>query len=264
MRACGRLTGHDETAAARRRGVFHPWGAGRGFGPPRTVEGVDALRCDDSERLTSASHRSEYVTMVAPATPPRWYRASTDPVVGPALRLLQHNPGHPWSVAALASEVGSSPAVRARRLTRWVVPAHSRSAPPSRASEARLPAITGNVPPPGRDLARVWSARRERRGPPRLPPTDSRSRAVPGSGVLLARSPLGWLPVGTPPESAVRSLTARTSVSSVWRAERGARRGRLRLSGPVSTGRSSGQQTRYPRLRRAAGGPARPRSRRGP
>ena len=46
---------------------------------------------------------------------PEWYRAASDPVVGHALRLLHHNPAHPWTVAALAREVGASRAALARR-----------------------------------------------------------------------------------------------------------------------------------------------------
>ncbi len=48
---------------------------------------------------------------------PGWFRASSDPVVGPALRLLQDNPAHPWTVAGLATEVGASRATLARRFT---------------------------------------------------------------------------------------------------------------------------------------------------
>ena len=54
------------------------------------------------------------------AEPPRWYRASADPVVGPALRLLQHNPAHPWTVEDLAAKVGVSRAALARRFTALV------------------------------------------------------------------------------------------------------------------------------------------------
>lgn len=46
---------------------------------------------------------------------PRWYRAHRDPVIGPALRLLQHRPAEPWTVASLAATVGSSRAAFARR-----------------------------------------------------------------------------------------------------------------------------------------------------
>ncbi len=51
---------------------------------------------------------------------PGWWRAATDPVVGPALRLLQHNPGHGWTVAEVASEVGVSRALLARRFNELV------------------------------------------------------------------------------------------------------------------------------------------------
>src|SRR5215218_2571532 len=46
---------------------------------------------------------------------PSWYRAYGDPVVGRALRLLHHNPAHPWTVAELARETGMSRAALARR-----------------------------------------------------------------------------------------------------------------------------------------------------
>ncbi|MEV6872285.1 AraC family transcriptional regulator [Amycolatopsis sp. NPDC051128] len=62
---------------------------------------------------------------------PAWYRAHDDPVVGQALRLLQHQPAEPWTVAKLAANAGVSRAALARRfaaavgetpmayLTRW-------------------------------------------------------------------------------------------------------------------------------------------------
>jgi AraC-like DNA-binding protein len=49
------------------------------------------------------------------ADAPGWWQAAGDPVVGPALRLLQHNPKHPWTVAELAGQVGVSRAALARR-----------------------------------------------------------------------------------------------------------------------------------------------------
>ena len=45
---------------------------------------------------------------------PDWYRACGDPVVGHALRLLHHNPAHPWTVAELAHATGASRAALAR------------------------------------------------------------------------------------------------------------------------------------------------------
>ena len=49
-------------------------------------------------------------------TPP-WYRATVDPVVAPAVRMLKNQPERPWTVAALAAEVGVSRAALARRFT---------------------------------------------------------------------------------------------------------------------------------------------------
>src|SRR6188472_4255949 len=54
------------------------------------------------------------------ADPPGWYRAYGDPVVGHALRLLHHNPAHPWTAAELAHETGASRAALARRFQQLV------------------------------------------------------------------------------------------------------------------------------------------------
>ncbi|WP_433346311.1 AraC family transcriptional regulator [Microtetraspora malaysiensis] len=54
------------------------------------------------------------------ANTPGWYNASGDPVVGPALRLLHGDPAHPWTVSALATEVGASRAALYRRFTELV------------------------------------------------------------------------------------------------------------------------------------------------
>jgi AraC-like DNA-binding protein len=51
---------------------------------------------------------------------PGWFRAHTDPVAGPALRLLQEDPAHPWTNDSLAAAVGCSRATLARRFTRLV------------------------------------------------------------------------------------------------------------------------------------------------
>lgn len=51
------------------------------------------------------------------AAAPAWYRALADPVVGRALRLLQDEPAHPWTVASLAARTGVSRAALARRFT---------------------------------------------------------------------------------------------------------------------------------------------------
>ncbi|MBL1099739.1 AraC family transcriptional regulator [Streptomyces coffeae] len=54
------------------------------------------------------------------AETPAWYRALGDPVVGPALRLLQNHPAYPWTVAGLAARTGISRAALARRFTTLV------------------------------------------------------------------------------------------------------------------------------------------------
>ena len=54
------------------------------------------------------------------AKAPAWYRAQGDPVVGRALRMLQNNPAHPWTVTALAAQAGVSRAALARRFTELV------------------------------------------------------------------------------------------------------------------------------------------------
>ncbi|MFE5964756.1 cupin domain-containing protein [Streptomyces sp. NPDC056463] len=51
---------------------------------------------------------------------PAWYRAMADPVVGRALRLIQDDPAHPWTVASLAAKAGSSRAGLARRFAELV------------------------------------------------------------------------------------------------------------------------------------------------
>jgi AraC-like DNA-binding protein len=51
---------------------------------------------------------------------PGWFRAHTDPVVGPALRLLQEDPARPWTNATLAAAVGCSRSTLARRFTALV------------------------------------------------------------------------------------------------------------------------------------------------
>jgi AraC-like DNA-binding protein len=51
------------------------------------------------------------------ARDPGWYQAHSDPVVGPALRLLHDEPALPWTVASLAARAGVSRATLARRFT---------------------------------------------------------------------------------------------------------------------------------------------------
>ena len=61
---------------------------------------VEALRCWFTRPETSA---------------PGWWAATQDPVLGPALRAVHHQPERPWTVASLAAEAGLSRAAFARR-----------------------------------------------------------------------------------------------------------------------------------------------------
>ncbi|MEU0406479.1 AraC family transcriptional regulator [Streptomyces griseorubiginosus] len=54
------------------------------------------------------------------AQTPAWYRAHSDPVVAPALRLLRTDPAHPWTLPALAAKTGVSRAHLARRFNALV------------------------------------------------------------------------------------------------------------------------------------------------
>ena len=49
------------------------------------------------------------------AEAPGWYRASADPIVGPALKALHEDPAHQWTVEELAKGAGVSRAALARR-----------------------------------------------------------------------------------------------------------------------------------------------------
>ena len=51
---------------------------------------------------------------------PSWYRAQSDSVVGSAIRLMQNEPAHGWTVAELAARTGMSRAGFARRFARMV------------------------------------------------------------------------------------------------------------------------------------------------
>ena len=51
---------------------------------------------------------------------PSWYAAQGDPVVGPALRLLENNPQRPWTIEDLARCSGVSRATLAKRFTEIV------------------------------------------------------------------------------------------------------------------------------------------------
>ena len=51
---------------------------------------------------------------------PDWYRGRSDPAVGRALASIHDEPGHPWTLAALAAQAGVSRATLARRFAELV------------------------------------------------------------------------------------------------------------------------------------------------
>ena len=60
-----------------------------------------------------------YLIRRAPNTP-GWFRAQSDPVAGPAVRLLQDDPAQAWTLASLARQTRVSRATLARRFTEVV------------------------------------------------------------------------------------------------------------------------------------------------
>ena len=114
------------------------------------------------------------------AEAPGWYRAHGDPVVGHALRMLHHNPAHPWTVASLAREIGVSRAALARRFNDLV------GEPPMTfltelADRARR-----------RPAARAGRDDRLRRRPGRLrQPVRAQHRVQAGARRVAARAPRG-------------------------------------------------------------------------
>ncbi|MDX6743827.1 AraC family transcriptional regulator [Actinocorallia sp. A-T 12471] len=54
------------------------------------------------------------------SNPPAWYQAHSDPLVGQALRLLHHNPAHPWTLNSLATHLNTSRSTLTRRFTALV------------------------------------------------------------------------------------------------------------------------------------------------
>ena len=56
----------------------------------------------------------------SPETAPAWWAATADPVVGRVLALVHDDPGHPWTLDALAAHVAVSRATLARRFRELV------------------------------------------------------------------------------------------------------------------------------------------------
>jgi AraC-like DNA-binding protein len=95
----------------------------------RREAGGSAMLTKLSEAVFAETLR-RYVRAL-PAGETGWFAGTREPVVGRALTLLHHRPGHPWTVATLAREAGVSRTVLSERfrhflgeppmayLTRW-------------------------------------------------------------------------------------------------------------------------------------------------
>ena len=92
---------HDGAARRRARHAAHRPARRRG-GPRRPGPGG---RPRPVARPV-APHPAAHVVRAVALRAPGWYAAQGDAVVGPALRLMQHHPDHPWSVAELADRSG--------------------------------------------------------------------------------------------------------------------------------------------------------------
>jgi AraC-like DNA-binding protein len=109
---------YDTAAACRHRGE-----AGRLPGEPRGGDQSRRARATGSagpDNGPAARHRTARLVHPPRRTDPCLVPAYSDPVVGPALRLLHANPAHPWTVAALAAKTGVSRANLGRRFTAMV------------------------------------------------------------------------------------------------------------------------------------------------
>lgn len=82
-----------------------------------------------------------------------WSRAQADPVVGPALRLLQADPARPWTLASLAGAVNVSRATFARRFAELV-----GQPPMTYLTEWRLKTAADLLRDPGLTLASIADA----------------------------------------------------------------------------------------------------------
>jgi transcriptional regulator GlxA family with amidase domain len=66
-------------------------------------------------------HRGQLVALTAPMVRRSgWLAGVRDPEVGKAMALLHRKPAHPWTIAALANDVGTSRSVLAERFRRYL------------------------------------------------------------------------------------------------------------------------------------------------
>jgi AraC-like DNA-binding protein len=83
-----------------------------------TLAGGEAVLAKLSEVLFIETLR-RYIALLPPEHT-GWLAGIRDPEVGKALALLHRKPAHPWTIAALATEVGISRSVLAERFRRYL------------------------------------------------------------------------------------------------------------------------------------------------
>jgi AraC-like DNA-binding protein len=104
---------HDESGQWLEQSIRHSVG-GTDAGRP----GVEAVRAKLSEVLFVETLR-RYIDQLPPEHT-GWLAGVRDSEVGNALSLLHRRPAHPWTIATLADEVGTSRSVLAERFRRYL------------------------------------------------------------------------------------------------------------------------------------------------
>ena len=84
-----------------------------------SAPGGEAVLAKLSEVLFVETLR-RYMALLPSAEQTGWLAGVRDPEVGKALALLHRQPAHPWTIAALAGEVGISRSVLAERFRRYL------------------------------------------------------------------------------------------------------------------------------------------------
>ncbi len=166
-----------------------------------SVDTVDASRSGGEAVLAKLSEvlfietLRRYVAQI-PREQSGWLAGVRDPEVGKALALLHRKPAHPWTIAALATEVGISRSVLAERfrrylsetpiayLTRWRLQLGAQMLKSTSNSVAQIAAEVGYESEPSfnRAFKREFD----------LPPARFRSQSKPArSGAVRPASTIG-------------------------------------------------------------------------
>lgn len=153
--------------------------------------GVEAVRAKLSEVLFIETLR-RYIDRLPPKQT-GWLAGVRDPDVGRALALLHRRPAHPWTIAALATEVGTSRSILAERfrrylsetpiayLTRWRLQLGAQMLTSTSDSVAQIAAEVGYESEPSfnRAFKREFS----------LPPARFRSHSKSANGNAILQTP---------------------------------------------------------------------------